>query len=296
MRIANIKGRAALVHGTKYLYIGNASEGRFSSTFENLYDEWDALRSWERELSDSAWEDAPTFQEQDLGAPSPRPRQVFGLGLNYAQHAEETNMPSPEELTVFTKFPGCITGPYSTVELPSETVDWEVELVVVVGIEGSHIAEEEAWSHVAGLTVGQDLSDRSRQLKGASPQWSLAKSYPGFGPTGPYLVSPDELENPDDLALTCIVNGEVRQSARTADLIFTVPQVIAALSDVCRLFPGDLIFTGTPAGVGLGLVPPAYLNPGDVIETSIEGLGTLRQVCIGKEIVTLKMMESETHA
>lgn len=296
MRIANIKGRAALVRGPQYLDIARLSEGRFSSNLGTLYDEWEALRSWERELSESAWDDAATFQEQDLGAPSPRPRQVFALGLNYAQHAEETDMPSPEELVVFTKFPGCITGPYSTLELPSDTVDWEVELVLVIGREGSHIPQDEAWNHVAGLTVGQDLSDRSRQLKGASPQWSLAKSYAGFGPTGPHLVSPDELDNPDDLALTCTVNGEVRQDSRSADLIFPVPEIVSALSDVCRLFPGDLIFTGTPAGVGLGLVPPVYLKPGDVIETTIEGLGTLRQVCIGKEVVAPKMMESETHA
>jgi len=280
VRIANINGRAAVVRGTQYLDVAEASLGTFTSRPDALFDEWEALRSWESELADGAWEDAPALDEGDLGPPSPRPRQVFAIGLNYSQHAEESNLPSPEELVVFTKFPGCIAGPYSTVALPSATVDWEVELVVVIGKEGFRIDESAAWDHVAGLTVGQDLSDRSRQLQGASPQWSLAKSYPGFGPTGPFLVTPDELENPDDVSLTCTVNGELRQAARTSDLIFSVPEIVATLSEVCELYPGDLVFTGTPSGVGLGRIPPLYLAPGDVIESSIDGIGTLRQRCV----------------
>jgi 2,4-didehydro-3-deoxy-L-rhamnonate hydrolase len=153
---------------------------------------------------------------------------------------------------VFTKFPSCLAGPVSTVAAASPRLDWEVELVVVIGRRADHALDERGWEHVAGLMVGQDLSARDVQLAGAAPQWSLGKSFPGFGPTGPYVVPPANLADCDDLPIECRLNGAVMRRARTSQLIWSVPELIARLSSVCPLLPGDLIFTGTPAGVATG--------------------------------------------
>jgi 2-keto-4-pentenoate hydratase/2-oxohepta-3-ene-1,7-dioic acid hydratase in catechol pathway len=211
-----------------------------------------------------------------LGPPVPRPRQVFALALNYPRHAAEARLDAPADPLVFTKFPACLTGPYATVALPSEHVDWEVELVVAIGRGGHQIPAAKAWSHVAGLTVGQDLSERRVQLAGPRPQFSLGKSFPGFGPTGPVLVTPDELADPDDLELSCAIEDTFLQHARSSEMIFPVPELIARISATCPLLPGDLIFTGTPAGVGHGRRPPRYLQPGDTLVSRIEGIGEMR--------------------
>jgi 2-keto-4-pentenoate hydratase/2-oxohepta-3-ene-1,7-dioic acid hydratase in catechol pathway len=159
-------------------------------------------------------------------------------------------------------------------------VDWEVELVAVIGVRAHRVAEDAAWPHVAGLTVGQDLSERVVQW-GAGGQFSLGKSFPGFGPMGPWLVTADELADPDDLALECAVNGEVMQKSRTSDMVFGVARLIAELSAILPLLPGDVIFTGTPAGIGATRKPPRFLQPGDVLTSTIEGIGTLRNRCVG---------------
>jgi 2-keto-4-pentenoate hydratase/2-oxohepta-3-ene-1,7-dioic acid hydratase in catechol pathway len=160
-------------------------------------------------------------------------------------------------------------------------VDWEVELVVVIGVRAERVRPGDAWDHVAGLTAGQDISDRALQLAGAHPQFSLGKSYPGFGPLGPSVVSVDEIANPDDLELGCSLDGEVMQRARTSDLIFGVPDLIARLSAVCPLLPGDLIFTGTPAGVGAFRRPRIFLRPGQELTSWVEGIGQLRNRTTG---------------
>jgi 2-keto-4-pentenoate hydratase/2-oxohepta-3-ene-1,7-dioic acid hydratase in catechol pathway len=179
-------------------------------------------------------------------------------------------------LPTFTKFPTSITGPYADVVLPAGDVDWEAEVVVVIGREGRGITTGDAWSHVAGLTVGQDISDRRLQMAGPQPQqFSLAKSYPGFGPLGPVLVTPDEFDDPDDLTVGCALNGEEVQKGRTRDLIFPVPELIARLSAVVTLLPGDLIFTGTPPGVGFGRKPPRFLTNGDELTTYVTGIGEM---------------------
>jgi len=147
--------------------------------------------------------------------------------------------------------------------------------VVVMGVASTRVAEADAWRHVAGLTIGQDLSDRVVQMQPPVPQFSLGKSFPGFGPTGPWLVTPDDLDDPDDLGLGCSVNGEPMQDGRTSDLIFSVPELIAYLSGVVTLYPGDLIFTGTPSGVGVGRQPPRFLSVGDELTTHIEGIGEM---------------------
>jgi len=213
-----------------------------------------------------------------LGPPVPRPRQVFAIGLNYRSHAEESGMEVPPTPLTFTKFPGCLCGPTDDVELVTATVDYEVELVVVVGTGGRDLAAEDAWDHVAGITIGQDLSDRVLQFASAPPHFDLGKSRPGYGPIGPLVVSTDRVDDPDDLALTCSVNGEVRQDDRTSGLIVGVPDLLAYLSSILELFPGDLLFTGTPAGVGM--TDGRFLSPGDVLESTIEGLGTLRNRCV----------------
>lgn len=275
MRLANLAGRAVVVTGDDHATdVEEASAGRFGHDISALYDDWDAFREWADGLGVSGATSAP-LDPALLGPPSPRPRQVFGIGLNYRAHAAETGQEVPRIPATFTKFPTCLTGPYSEVTLPSTYVDWEVELVVVIGRRAHLVAEVDAWAHVAGVTVGQDLSERVVQ-RAAGRQFSLGKSYPGFGPTGPWLVTADELDDPDDLALRCTLDGEVVQDARTGDMITPVPGLIRVLSEVVALLPGDVIFTGTPSGVGVARDPRRYLAPGQVVESWVEGIGTMR--------------------
>jgi 2,4-didehydro-3-deoxy-L-rhamnonate hydrolase len=212
-----------------------------------------------------------------LGVCVPRPQKVFGIGLNYRSHAEESNLPIPPAPLTFTNLPSCLVGPTADVVLSGPSVDWEVELVAVIGTGGRHIEESAAWSHVAGLTLGQDISDRHVQLTGTPPQFSMGKSFDTFGPMGPVLVSVDAFADPDDVGLWCSVSGEKMQDARTSDLIFSVPQLIAFLSRICTLVPGDLIFTGTPSGVGAS--KGRFLADGDVIDSGAEVIGGIRNVC-----------------
>ncbi len=274
MRIANIAGRAILLDTAGGgLDIEKASDGKFPADPQALLRQWDELRDWAASRGDRS---DFAVSAADLGAPTPLPPQVFGVGLNYATHVAESKMGRPEAPAVFTKFPSCITGPNATVELPSASVDWEVELVVAIGRRAHRAAEESAWAHVAGLMVGQDLSERVVQLAGPVPQFSLGKSFAGFGPVGPALVTADELPDPDDLELGCRLGDEVLQLGRTRDLIFSVAELVARLSAICPLLPGDIIFTGTPSGVGNARDPKRFLAPGGVLTSHIEGLGELR--------------------
>jgi len=188
-------------------------------------------------------------------------------------------MAVPGVPATFTKFPSSLSGPFDDIEIVGGTVDWEVELVAVIGIRADRVDEADAWSHVAGLTIGQDVSDRTLQFAAGS-QFSLGKSRRGYGPMGPWVVSLDEVPDPDDLALGCSVDGETVQDARTSDLIFGVPRLIAELSSVLPLLPGDVLFTGTPAGVGATRQPPRFLQPGQLLESWIEGIGSIRNRCV----------------
>jgi 2-keto-4-pentenoate hydratase/2-oxohepta-3-ene-1,7-dioic acid hydratase in catechol pathway len=272
MLLANLHNRLALLRGDSALDVERASDGRFGSDPQAVYDDWDAFCGWAPETALSG---AQPFDPADLGPPVPRPRQVFALGLNYAMHAKEAGLELPPMPLTFTKFPSCIAGPNATVKVASPKLDWEVELVAVIGRHAHHVTAGNAWDHIAGLTVGQDLSARDIQMIGAPPQFSLGKSFPGFGPTGPYLVTPDELPNKEDLALACAVNGETMQADRTSSMLFSIPATIEKLSAICPLLPGDLIFTGTPAGVGNRMDPPRYLQPGDTLVSTIEGIGSI---------------------
>lgn len=275
MKIANLNGRAALVLGGATTDIATASGGRFGPDPMSLYAAWGDFRDW----ATSVREGTEPLDEAALRCPIPAPRQVFAIGLNYRTHAAESGMPAPEVPATFTKFPASLAGPFDDLEIAGPAIDWEVELVAVIGRRADRVAEADAWSHVAGLTVGQDISDRQLQFA-AGAQFSLGKSRRGYGPMGPWVVTPDELANPDDLALGCSIDGEVVQDARTGDLIFSVPRLIAELSAVLPLLPGDVIFTGTPAGVGAARQPPRFLRPGEVVESWIEGIGRIRNRCV----------------
>jgi 2,4-diketo-3-deoxy-L-fuconate hydrolase len=276
VRLANLGGRATIVTGAGGIDVASVSAGRAGPDVQALYEDWDAFEALAAELATGdAPIDAVPVDEADLLSPVPAPRQVFAIGLNYRSHVEETGRDMPAVPATFTKFPASLAGPYDEVTLSGDTVDWEVELVVVIGRRADRVAEADGWRHVAGLTVGQDLSDRTLQFA-AGGQFALGKSHRGYGPLGPWLVTPDELPDRDDLALGCRVNGETVQHARTSDMVFSVPRLVAELSAVVSLLPGDVIFTGTPAGVGIARQPARFLRPGDVLESWIEGIGTIR--------------------
>ena len=279
MRVARVSGRLSLLVGNGAVDVHAASDGRFPADPDAVFDQWDELRDWAAARGDHG---AEPYSRDQLGAPVLNPKQVFAIGLNYRDHAAESGVSVPSAPAVFTKFATCLTGPYDTVLLPSDKVDWEVELVVVIGRRAWQVSEESAWSHVAGLTVGQDLSERTVQLVGPVPQFSLGKSYPGFGPIGPAIVTSDELADPDDLSLICALDEELLQKGRTSDMVFSVSELIARLSAVCPLLPGDVIFTGTPPGVGMARTPARYLTGDTTLVSAIDGIGELRNPLIAK--------------
>lgn len=278
MRIANHSDRAVLlITDSTGLDIHTASDGRFGPDLSSVYDDWNGFTEWAG--SRAASTGAVQIDRSALGSPSPRPRQVFAIGLNYAAHRAEAGYKAVAEMPpVFTKFVSALTGPDTVVTLPAEgKVDWEVELVVVIGTEAKNVTADSAWNHVAGLSVGQDFSERITQNAGQAPQFSLGKSYEGFSPVGPWLVTPDEFTNPDEIKLGCSIDGEQMQDGTTRDMIYSVPQLIESLSKIVRLMPGDMIFTGTPAGVGIGRSPQRFLAPGESLVTWIEGIGEINQ-------------------
>jgi 2-keto-4-pentenoate hydratase/2-oxohepta-3-ene-1,7-dioic acid hydratase in catechol pathway len=275
MRFANRDGRAlVLVEEKSGWDLEQASGGRFASDPMQMYARHEEISSWVRTLDPST---AEPILVENLAAPVPVPPSIVAIGLNYADHVAETGFDVPTELPpVFAKFPSAITGAFGTVVLPEGgSTDWEVEVVAVVGKEMHHVAEDDVFAHLAGLTVGQDLSERARQFSGPAPQFGLAKSYPGFAPIGPWVVSMDEFDDPNDLALGCSIDGQVVQSGSTAKLIFSIPRSLSELPKVLVLRPGDLVFTGTPDGVGIGMEPPRYLQRGETLETWVEGIGRM---------------------
>jgi 2-keto-4-pentenoate hydratase/2-oxohepta-3-ene-1,7-dioic acid hydratase in catechol pathway len=271
MKLANYAGRVTLIGEEGGTDVETASNGKFGPDPQTVYQQWTAFRAW---AETAQRRNAVPIDESALGPPAPTPTQVFAIGMNYRDHAEEAGLAVPGSPATFTKFPTCLASPFAEVVLPSEAVDWEVELVVVIGVRAHYVSPSDAWDHVAGVTVGQDLSERVVQWAGGG-QFSLGKSFPGFGPTGPWLVTPDELADPDDLELGCRVDGDEVQRSRTSQMVFGVPELIARLSAVLPLLAGDLIFTGTPAGIGATRQPPQFLRPGQVLTSYIEGIGTI---------------------
>ncbi len=213
-----------------------------------------------------------------LGSPIARPSKIVCIGLNYADHAKETGAAIPQEPIVFFKATSALCGPNDDVIIPrnAEKLDWEVELAVIIGKKASYVSEEEALDYVAGYALHNDYSERAFQLERGG-QWVKGKSNDTFAPVGPFLATPDELEDINNLRLWLTVNGETMQDGTTANLIFKIPFLISYLSQFMTLLPGDMITTGTPAGVGLGMNPQVYLKAGDVVELGIDGLGSSKQ-------------------
>jgi 2-keto-4-pentenoate hydratase/2-oxohepta-3-ene-1,7-dioic acid hydratase in catechol pathway len=274
VRIANVEGRGALVVHGRVVDAEQASGGR-------LPGDPMALVAWlaeDGETGDlSVPDSAPSLGDVPLGPPVPRPSKILAAALNYRSHAEESGLTIPDAPVLFAKLPSAVVGPEDDVVVPAgrTRVDWEAELVVAIGRRALNVSADEGWSYVAGITCGQDISDREEQFRSVR-QFTIAKSRDTYAPTGPVLVTPEELPNRDDLQVACRLDGEELQRGRTSDLIFSVPQLIAFASSWCTLEPGDLIFTGTPSGVGDSREPPRYLAPGQLLETEIEGIGTMR--------------------
>jgi 2-keto-4-pentenoate hydratase/2-oxohepta-3-ene-1,7-dioic acid hydratase in catechol pathway len=213
-----------------------------------------------------------------LTAPVPDPEKIICIGLNYADHAAESGIAIPSEPVIFNKFPSAARGHGEPIVLPelSEQVDYEAELVVVIGREGRRIPHEDAFAHVAGFACGHDVSARDWQLKKPGGQWLMGKTFDTFAPFGPELVTVDEIDDPGSLDIRLRLNGQCMQDSNTRQLIFPIEHLISYVSGVCTLRPGDVIFTGTPPGVGMARKPPVFLKPGDTVEVEIEGIGILR--------------------
>ena len=220
-----------------------------------------------------------------LLAPVPTPRKVLCVGLNYADHAKESGQQPPPEPVYFNKLHTAVSAPGAPIVLPkvSPEVDYEAELVIVIGKQGRYIPVEQARSHIAGYTVGHDVSARDWQLRKPGGQWLLGKSFDSFAPFGPELVTADEVGDPGDLRIQLRINGQTMQDSSTKQLIFNVDQLVAYISQVCTLLPGDVIFTGTPPGVGAARKPPVFLKPGDVVEVEIEKLGVLSNPVVAEK-------------
>lgn len=217
-------------------------------------------------------------KEERLGSPIARPSKIVCVGLNYAKHAQESGMEVPSEPVLFFKASSAIVGPYDDVILPknSQKSDWEVELAIVIGAKASYVSEVDAMKHVAGYVLHNDISEREYQLERLG-QWVKGKSCDTFAPIGPFVATTDEIKDPHNLNLWLKLNGEMMQDSNTSDLIFGIPKLISYISEFMTLLPGDVISTGTPFGVGLGLDPQKYLKEGDEMELGIEGLGVSRQ-------------------
>lgn len=290
MRIANHAGRLALLdpaagpEGTRGIDVERASGGRFGADPQAVYARWAEFGDW---ATTASFADAAEIAPDDLGAVTPRPPQVFAVGLNYRDHAAESGFELPSEPVVFTKYASSFTGPRGDIRLSPGNVDWEVELVAVISTGGHEIPAADGWQHVAGLTIGQDISDRVAQFAAPPAQFGMGKSFPGFAPVGPSLVTVDELRSagldPDDLELGCLVNGESVQKGRTGTMIFSVPELVARLSAIVTLLPGDVVFTGTPSGIGAGMSPPRFLADGDELVTWCAGIGEMRHRFVNRD-------------
>jgi 2,4-didehydro-3-deoxy-L-rhamnonate hydrolase len=233
------------------------------------------LETWARANAAKAPRVDPAMR---LGAPMARPSKIICIGLNYRDHAAETGASAPSEPVLFFKATTSLAGPNDPLVIPkgAHKVDWEVELAVVIGGRASYVPKERACQSIAGYALHNDYSERSFQLERGG-QWVKGKSADTFAPLGPFLATRDEIPNPGNLPMWLKVNGEYRQKSTTANMIFGVPHLVSYVSEFMTLLPGDIISTGTPAGVGLGMKPPKYLQPGDVVELGIESLGESRQ-------------------
>lgn len=278
LRFASKNGRSHLVVGPDngLVDLETASGGKFSSEPIEAFRRWNEVRDFASSFSGLG----TPCDVNELDAPSPWPTQVFGIGLNYRSHAEESGMEIPKSPLTFTKFTSSIAHGNADIPIYGPMVDWEVELVVVISTGGRNISTEDAWSHVAGIAVGQDISDRQLQFASQPPQFNLGKSRKNYSPFGPWLIDAQDVHNKDALHMSCTLNGEVVQETTTDDLIFSVSDIISYLSSIVQLLPGDVIYTGTPGGVGVSRKPAVFLKPGDVLVSTIDGIGSTTNRCV----------------
>ncbi len=281
-RFGCVDGRAVLVTDSlaSYVDIEKVSGKKLPSEPMACLERWSEVCSLAGSLESVEASELTTLDLNKLGCPVPRPRQIFAIGINYKAHAAEMNNPLPKEPLVFTKFQSSLNSPNGALTLVGEKCDFEAELVAVIATGGRNISASKAWDHIAGLCVGQDVSDRALQYTNTPPQFSLGKSRAGFTPIGPWITDAASLATRANLEMTCRVSGEIMQHTQTDDMIFEIPEIISYLSSICELFSGDVIYTGTPSGVGAGRTPQRFLRTGDVIETTIQDLGTLTNKCI----------------
>jgi 2-keto-4-pentenoate hydratase/2-oxohepta-3-ene-1,7-dioic acid hydratase in catechol pathway len=255
---------------------------KLDTTMMDLIGRWQELEGEVRRVASSNAPRLPLTRVR-LQAPIARPGKILAIGMNYADHVAEMGRQLPTEQVWFCKQPTAVNGPYDPIVLPkvSDMVDWEVELVVVIGRKGRHISKADAPKHVFGYCAGNDVSVRDWQ--NATPQWMLGKSFDTHAPFGPWITTSDEAGDPHTLGVRCFVNDQKRQDSNTRNLVFSVWDQIAHVSKVMTLEPGDLLYTGTPGGVGMGMKPPVFLKPGDKVRVEIDKLGTLDQLCVAED-------------
>ncbi|MEH6656431.1 fumarylacetoacetate hydrolase family protein [Leeuwenhoekiella marinoflava] len=256
----------------------------FGEDYTEQFFETDGLNRLEKWLNENQSSCKVLPENTRLGSPIARPSKLVCVGLNYAKHAAESGMDLPKEPVLFFKATSSIVGPYDTVVIPkgSTKTDWEVELAVVIGKKASYVSESEALDYVAGYVLHNDVSERAFQLE-REGQWVKGKSCDTFAPLGPFLATKDEVKDPNNLHLWLKLNGKTMQDSTTSDFVFNIQEVVSYISQFMTLLPGDVISTGTPFGVGLGLKPPLYLKQGDVMELGVEGLGISKQEVVAYE-------------
>jgi 2-keto-4-pentenoate hydratase/2-oxohepta-3-ene-1,7-dioic acid hydratase in catechol pathway len=278
MKIANVDGRAMVVIDGKLCDVAGASGGKFSSNPMEVLTQLHELAKFDFSHSKGV-----AIEGAHLGPPVPQPSKILAAAGNYSDHVKEAGAEDPGEPNLFAKLPSALSGPRDPICIPPgrTQIDWEVELVVAIGKRGHDIPEAEAWSYVAGVTCGQDISDREEQFR-AFQQYTIAKSYDSFAPTGPYLITVDELKDRDNVPLRTFIDGEQMQNGSTGKLIFSVPKLIAWASRTCTLEPGDLFFTGTPGGVGAFRKPPRWLTVGVVLRSEIDGVGIMENPVVAR--------------
>lgn len=269
------------------IYLGDnkyIDAGSFCKNYDEKFFEDDGLQKLKSWFKNNKHEELSLSDDQRIGAPIARPSKIICIGLNFRKHAEESGSEPPKEPVVFFKATTAMCGPNDNLVIPrnSKKTDWEVELAFVIGKTAKYVSEKEALNYVAGYMLHNDYSEREFQLEKGG-QWVKGKSADTFAPIGPYLVTPDEIDDVNNLNMWLKLNGEYKQQGNTNDFIFNVPQIISYLSNFMTLLPGDVISTGTPSGVGLGMKPPTYLKPGDVVELGIDGLGSSKQNVVASE-------------
>ena len=270
MRVGIANGRVVLVEDDGIFFARNADEFVPTLGLASLLATLPSLQRGETVDTEIVWD-----------IPFPSPCQIFAVGLNYRKHAHEMGLQIPTTPMIFTKFPSALGRPCATVTLPGATTDWEAELVVVIGRSIRNVTPSAALGYVAGYMVGQDYSERAVQMANNPAQFSLGKSFENFAIAGPYLTTADAVSNPQDLEIRCDVNGQVMQRESTGDMAYSVAEIVSHISSVCELRAGDLIYTGSPAGVGQGQIPPRFLSPGDRVTTEISGLGSITNTFLG---------------